>query len=214
MTQWIENFMQSMGYFGIGFLMFLENVFPPIPSELIMPLAGFTAARGQLSFIGAVIAGIIGSTLGQLPLYYLGRWAGEERLKGWADKYGKWLTVSRKEIDKAQGWFDRHGGKAVFFCRMVPGIRSLISIPAGMAGMKLRSFLLYSVVGIAIWSTALAWLGRVLGQNYEAIGTYLGPVTYIVVGGLFITAAVWVYKRRKEGRHERSSADRREGEPA
>ena len=143
MAEWIKSFMESLGYLGIGLLMFLENIFPPIPSELIMPLAGFTAAQGRLSFWGAVAAGIVGSVLGQLPLYYLGRLAGEEQLKRWADRYGKWLTVSHEEIERAKGWFDHHGGKAVFLCRLIPGIRSLISIPAGMAKMHLLAFLLY-----------------------------------------------------------------------
>jgi len=189
--------MQSLGYLGIGLLMFLENIFPPIPSELIMPLAGFTAAQGELSFAGAVTAGIAGSVLGQLPLYYLGRLAGEERLKRWADKYGKWLTVSHEEIERAKGWFDQHGGKAVLICRLIPGIRSLISIPAGMAQMNLVTFLLYSTVGMGVWALALAWLGLVLGQNYELVSQYLGPVTYVVIGALLLGGAVWVWKRHQ-----------------
>lgn len=196
MTEWIKGFMESLGYLGIGLLMFLENVFPPIPSELIMPMAGFTAAQGELSFAGAVAAGIAGSVLGQLPLYYLGRLAGEERLKRWADKYGKWLTVSHEEIDKAKGWFERHGGKAVLICRLIPGIRSLISIPAGMARMNLAIFLLYSTIGMGLWALALAYLGLALGQNYELVDRYLGPVTYVVLGVLLLGGAGWVWKRR------------------
>lgn len=199
MVEWVKQFMQSLGYLGIALLMFLENVFPPIPSELIMPLAGFTAAQGELSFLGAVAAGTAGSVLGQLPLYYLGRLAGEERLKRWADKYGKWFTVSHKEIDKAQGWFDEHGGKAVLICRLVPGIRSLISIPAGMARMNLVAFLLYSTLGMGVWALILAYAGRVLGQNYELVGRYLGPATYVVVGALLLGSAFWIAKRRSDG---------------
>src|SRR5687768_12601891 len=120
--------MPSTGYAGIVFLMCLENVVPPIPSELIMPLAGYLAGSGKLSFIGVVIAGTAGSMLGALPLYYMGRKLGEERLKHLADRYGRWLTVSRKDIERAKGWFDRHGGATVLFCRLIPGIRSLISI--------------------------------------------------------------------------------------
>jgi membrane protein DedA with SNARE-associated domain len=212
MAEWIKSFMQSLGYLGIGLLMFLENIFPPIPSELIMPLAGFTAAQGELSFWGAVAAGIAGSVLGQLPLYYLGRLAGEERLKRWADKYGKWLTVSHEEIERARGWFDRHGGKAVLICRLIPGVRSLISIPAGMAKMNLVPFLLYSTVGMGVWALALAYLGRVLGENYELVSRYLGPITYVVLGGLLVGGAVWIWRRR-QSQGDGQGSERR-GEPA
>lgn len=143
MLEWVQNTMSSLGYPGIALLMFIENIFPPIPSELIMPLAGFTAVRGDLSFVGVVLAGALGSLLGQLPLYYLGRWVGEDKLVAWADRYGKWLTVSGKDIRRADDWFDKHGHKTVFFARLVPGVRSLISIPAGLSEMHLPTF--YSI---------------------------------------------------------------------
>lgn len=198
MLDWIKNLMDSLGYIGIVCLMFLENVFPPIPSEVIMPLAGFTAAQGNLSFIGVVLAGTLGSVVGALPLYYLGRVVGEDRLKQWADRYGKWLTVSGKEIERADQWFERHGPKAVFIGRLVPGVRSLISIPAGISGMNLLQFLLYSAVGALIWTALLAYLGWLLGENYERVNTYLGPITYVVVGGLLIAGIIWVVRRKKQ----------------
>lgn len=211
MTEWIKNFMESLGYLGIGLLMFLENVFPPIPSEVIMPMAGFTTAQGELSFLGAVVAGTIGSVLGQLPLYYLGRLAGEDRLKRWADQYGKWFTVSHVEIDQASGWFDRHGGKAVLLCRFIPGIRSLISIPAGMARMNMFVFLLYSTIGMGLWALVLAFLGLLLGQNYELVRYYIGPISSIVFIALFLGAAIWILKRRQDQsqrqEHEHASWD-------
>ena len=131
MTEWITNTMTSMGYLGIALLMFLENLFPPIPSELIMPLAGFTVHEGQMEFIPAVVAGIVGTVVGALPWYYLGRVVDEEKIEKLADKYGKWITVSAKDIQKANQWFNRHGSKAVLLCRLVPGVRTLISLPAG-----------------------------------------------------------------------------------
>ena len=198
MVEWIKNLMESLGYAGIVFLMFLENIFPPIPSELIMPLAGFTSTQGKLSFVGVVLAGALGSVLGAIPLYYLGRLVGEERLKEWADKYGKWLTVSSREIEKVDRWFDRHGNKAVFFGRLVPGIRSLISIPAGISGMNLVTFLLYSAVGGTLWTAMLAYLGRLLGENYEQVDAYLGPVSYVVLGGLAVAGIIWVWQRKKQ----------------
>jgi membrane protein DedA with SNARE-associated domain len=197
--EWVENIMNSLGYIGIALLMFLENIFPPIPSELIMPLAGFTSTRGELSFIGVIVAGVVGSVVGQLPLYYLGRWVGEERLNKWADKYGTWLTVSSKDIDKAKHWFNRHGHKAVFFARLVPGVRTLISIPAGFANMHVAMFLLYSTLGMGIWATVLAFLGRLLGENYQKVDQYLGLVSYVVLGLLVIGGIIWVVKRRQQG---------------
>ncbi len=198
MVEWIKNLMESLGYAGIVFLMFLENIFPPIPSELIMPLAGFTSTQGELSYVGVVLAGSLGSVLGAIPLYYLGRLVGEERLKEWADRHGKWLTVSSKEIEKVDRWFDQHGNKAVFFGRLVPGIRSLISIPAGISGMNLATFLLYSALGASLWTAMLAYLGRLLGENYEKVDAYLGPVSYIVLGALAIACIVWIRQRRKQ----------------
>jgi membrane protein DedA with SNARE-associated domain len=198
MVEWIQQTMTALGYPGIALLMFLENVFPPIPSELIMPLAGFTAGQGELSFVGVVLAGALGSLLGQLPLYYLGRWVGEDKLVAWADRYGKWIAVSGDDVKQADDWFDRHGHKAVFFARLVPALRSLISIPAGLSEMHLGTFLLYSAFGTGLWAFILAALGSLLGQNYELVDTYLGPVALVVLSGMVIFAIVWVVKRRRK----------------
>jgi len=198
MLDWITNTMNSMGYFGIVLMMFLENVFPPIPSELIMPLAGFTATQGKLGFPGVVIAGTVGSVLGALPLYYLGKIVGEERLKAWADKYGQWLTVSSEDIEKSKKWFDKHGAKAVLMGRLVPGVRSLISIPAGMSEMNLPIFLLYSAIGTGVWAAVLTYVGYLLGENYAKVDKYLGPVAYVVLGAIVIAFIVRVVKRKKQ----------------
>ncbi len=200
MREWIEHVMNSLGYIGVAVLMFLENVFPPIPSELIMPLAGFMAAQGRLTLVGVVVAGVVGSVLGQLPLYYLGKLVGEERLKAWADTYGTWLMLSSADIDQAKGWFDRHGAKAVFIARMVPGVRSLISIPAGIARLNIALFLLYSTLGISIWAGMLAYLGRLLGNNYERVSQYLGPLAYVVLGLLVLLAIGWIWKRKTQAK--------------
>ena len=191
--------MSTLGYPGVALLMFLENLFPPIPSELIMPLAGFTAGRGELSFAWVVVAGSLGSLLGQLPLYYLGRLVGEEKLVRWADRYGKWLTLSGDDIRKADDWFDKHGTKAVFFARLIPGLRSLISVPAGISEMPMPKFLLYSAVGTTLWVVILTALGGLLGRNYDAVDTYLGPVAFVVVGGLAVFAVFWIVRRRQRG---------------
>lgn len=190
MFQWISGLMSSMGYFGVVFLMFLENVFPPIPSELIMPLAGYLAAQGKMMFLGAWLAGTLGSVLGALPLYYVGHALGEERLKHWARKHGAWLTVSPGEIEKSSAWFNRHGGKAVFLCRLVPGIRSLISIPAGIGKMPMPKFLLFTALGSSIWSGALCYAGFHLGKNYQAVEKFMEPGTKIVIGILLLIYTV------------------------
>ncbi|HWS54568.1 MAG TPA: DedA family protein [Pyrinomonadaceae bacterium] len=201
MAKWAMGLISSTGYFGIALLMFVENVFPPIPSELIMPLAGYMVARGELSFVGIVIAGAVGTVLGALPLYYLGRKIGDERLKEFADAHGRWLTLSRGDLEAAGRWFDRHGGAAVFFCRLMPGIRSLISIPAGLGRMRLGPFLAYTTAGATLWSAALAGLGYVLGSGFRRAGEYLDPVSWVVVGAVVIAYVVRVarHKRRPAG---------------
>ena len=187
-----------MTYPGIFFLMILENIFPPIPSELIMPLAGYTAATGKLSLVGVIIAGSLGSLVGQLPLYYVGKAVGKDRMKRWADKHGEWLAVSGEEIDQADKWFKDHGHKAVLFGRLVPGVRSLLSIPAGFAEMPLPKFLMYSAIGTTAWAGLLAYLGSLLGNNYEVVERYVGPVTYVVLGGMLVWFVARVIKRRRE----------------
>ncbi len=195
MVEWITNTMNSLGYWGIGLLMFLENLFPPIPSELIMPLAGFTVAQGKLEFVPVVVAGVVGTVLGALPWYYAGKILGEQRLKSLADRYGKWLTISSKDITRATGWFDNHGSKAVFFCRLVPGVRTLISLPAGISKMPMVPFLLYSTLGTLLWVSLLTYAGYVLGDNYEVVEVYLGPVSKIVVASLLFWFIIWIVKR-------------------
>jgi membrane protein DedA with SNARE-associated domain len=184
MATWVMSIFFSTGYFGIVLLMFVENVFPPIPSEVIMPLAGYMAAQGTLSLFGIIVAGMTGSVLGALPLYYMGRKLGEDRLKQFADNHGRWLTLSRKDIERAKGWFDRHGGAAIFFCRLIPGVRSLISIPAGIARMKILPFLAYTATGTAMWAALLAYLGYFLATEYTQVSEYLDPVSWIVFGAV------------------------------
>ena len=200
MVDWIVGIVEKLGYFGVAGLMFLENVFPPIPSEAIMPLAGFAAKRGSFDFFLVVLAGTAGSVLGQLPLYYLGYHFKRERLGKLADRYGKWVTVSSRTIDRAAGWFDKYGPAAVIFCRMVPGVRSFISIPAGMARMNLGLFLFYSTIGMGAWAFLLAGAGWLLSSQWERVSNYVGPISYVVIGGLIVGAIVWILYRKKHGK--------------
>lgn len=186
MFDWITRAVETTGYLGVLLLMLAENVFPPIPSELIMPMAGFTAAQGRLSLIGVVLAGTIGSILGALFWYMLGRWLGCERLKSWAGRHGRWFTITPGEIDRAAAWFRRHCGKAVLIGRLVPAIRTLISIPAGVAGMALLPFLLYSSLGTLVWTVLLAGAGYLLEDRYRQVAAYLNPVSNAILGLLVL----------------------------
>lgn len=203
LSQWITNHMVSMGYWGIGLLMFLENLFPPIPSELIMPLAGFTVYQGKMDFIPAVTAGVVGTILGAFPWYYAGKFIGEPRLRHWADRYGKWLTISGRDIDKANYWFIRYGARAVFLCRLVPGVRTLISLPAGISAMPLLPFILYSTIGTTLWVTLLTFLGLKLGENYKLVDEWIGPLSKYIVIFLVIAFGVWIWKRRQSSKRSR-----------
>ena len=205
MQEWILNTMNSLGYLGIGLLMFAENLFPPIPSELIMPLAGFTASKGNMNFTLAVLAGVVGTIVGALPWYYAGKLVGEERLKHLADKYGKWITVSSQDIDKATRWFHRYGNKAVLFGRLVPGIRTLISLPAGLSEMPLVPFLIYSTLGTTAWVMLLTFLGFQLGERYELVEKYLDPVSKIVLVILIVAFIAWVVMKQRKAKQRRGN---------
>jgi len=196
MASWVMQVISATGYIGLMFLMVLENVFPPIPSEVIMPLAGFMATQDRLSLVGVIVAGTLGSVLGALPLYYLGHKMGDEWLKAFADRHGRWLTLSREDLDNAKQWFDRHGGLAVLLCRLVPGIRSLISIPAGIEGMPLTPFLLYTTLGAGLWTALLTLVGYELGANFRQVETYLDPASYVVLA-VIVMLYVWRVLRHK-----------------
>jgi membrane protein DedA with SNARE-associated domain len=202
MVEWITSTMKALGYGGIGLLMFLENLFPPIPSELIMPLAGFTVSKGEMNFQYAVLAGVVGTVLGTLIWYYAGILVGEARLRVLADRYGKWLGLSGEDIDKANHWFYRHGTKAVFFGRLVPGIRTIISLPAGISRMRLAPYLVYSTIGSTIWTVLLTYAGYALGENYDRVDQYLAPVSKIVLVTLVIGFGVWVFRRQQTQRQK------------
>ena len=183
--------MEQLGAFGIGLLMFLENIFPPIPSELIMPLAGYLATQGDLNILSVIAAGTMGSLLGTLPWYYLGRRLGHDGVRRLASKHGRWLTMSPSDVDAASERFKRHGKASVLVGRLIPTVRTLISVPAGVANMPLGSFLLFSAVGTLVWTAALALAGFLLGQAYDIIERYVDPVSTTV---LVILVAIYIYR--------------------
>lgn len=205
MFDWITGFVTAIGPLGVGLLMFLENVFPPIPSELIMPLAGFTAAQGKQSLFLVILSGTIGSLAGAYLWYWIGERIGPDRLRRFSERHGRWTAIDVEDIDRSQAWFDRHGGMAVLVGRLIPTIRTLISVPAGINRMPLPKFLAYSTIGTAGWSTLLALLGYRLEAGYEVVEHWLNPIsTAIVIGILaFYVWRVATYDRRQAASEQR-----------
>lgn len=190
-SSWIVGVVRALGYAGVALLMALENVVPPIPSEVVMPLAGYAASQGELALGLVIAAGSAGSLAGTLPWYALARWIGKERLRAWTSRHGHWLGLDLEGLDRATRWFDRHGAAAVLLGRLVPGVRTIISVPAGFCAMPLGRFLVWSALGTIAWTAGLAVLGYVLGARYEAVGTYLGAIAWLVIG-----AALAIYVAR------------------
>jgi len=194
---WITSTVNSLGYVGIMLLMFLENIFPPLPSEIVMPLAGFTVTQGSLRISLVILAGTVGTVLGALPWYYIGWRLPERRLKRLVDRYGKWLAISLEDIEKVQRWFRRHGNKVVMFGRFIPGIRTLISLPAGFNRMKFGLFLFYTTLGSAIWAAVLAYSGYLLGNNYQVVGRYVGSASKFVWIIIAVALIIWIVRRQR-----------------
>lgn len=190
----IEALVRS-GYLGVALLMFLENVFPPIPSEVIMPLAGVAARKGGLSCWGVIAAGTAGSLAGALFWYRVGLAVGRGRVRRWVERRGRWIALSSRDLDRAEDWFLRRGAASVFVGRLLPGVRTLISLPAGIYRMPLRKFFLYSAAGTLIWTSALAWAGWLLGANYGAIGSWTGWLGNAVLGAV-LGWLLWRHIRR------------------
>lgn len=181
MFDWITSLIDTMGLAGIAALMFIENVFPPIPSELIMPLAGFNAANGDQSLIPVILAGTVGSLAGALFWYWIGLRIGIERLKRFSRRHGRWLTLTPREIDAVSDWFHRHGPVAVLIGRLVPTVRTFISVPAGVARMPWWLFTLWSALGTLAWTSLLAVAGYALRSQYDRVAHLMDPVSTGVV---------------------------------
>ncbi|MDB5394157.1 MAG: dedA family protein [Rhodospirillales bacterium] len=181
MIDFFQHLIDTLGYFGVFLLLFIENIFPPLPSEVVAPFCGYAAARGELNIAGVIAAAVLGSMVGQMPWYYAGRLLGEKRIEALAARYGRWLTVTPSEVRRVFGWFARFGAASVFFGRMIPAIRAIISLPAGIAELPLAKFLAYSLAGTTLWMGGLAYAGYRLGQNYELVAKYMEPGTKIVV---------------------------------
>jgi membrane protein DedA with SNARE-associated domain len=191
MAEWVIDTIGRFGYAGIAFLMLAENLFPPLPSELIMPFAGFLAARGELHPALVVAAGALGSLLGALPWYYAGRKVGVERLKRMAQRHGRWIALTPDEIDRGTRLFEKRGPMVLVFGRLVPALRTVVALPAGLAKMRLLPFVLWTLAGSVLWSGLLTLAGYLLESQYERISRWLNPVSTAI----FAIIAIWYIVR-------------------
>ncbi|MGF1570689.1 MAG: DedA family protein [Nodosilinea sp.] len=197
MLDWITHWIQTLDYWGIFGLMVLEHLFPPIPSELIMPLAGFTSSVSpNLSLGGVIAAGTLGSVVGTLGWYLLGRLVNPAHILAWAERYGRWLALSPQDIEKAIAFFNQRGGGWVVGAgRMVPGIRTYVSVPAGLSQMSFLPYLLYTTLGSTLWTATLASAGFFLGNRFEQVQTVIAPISKGVLLTLAIGSVVWLLRR-------------------
>ena len=184
----------TFAYLTICLAMFLENIIPPIPSEIIMPLGGFFVYQEKLNFFILVFWGLFGTILGSLPWYYLGRLVNEKKLSKFLDKRGKYVGITSDDLAKSKRWFDKYGVSLVFWGRLVPGIRTLISVPAGMELMPFRKFLIWTTLGSLIWVAILTYAGFILGENWQIIESYLDQIKYILKPILILILVYFLIK--------------------
>ena len=198
--QWVLDVIGALGYIGLALLLVAENLFPPIPSEVVLPLAGFLVGRGDLSLWGAIFAATFGSVAGALVLYGLGRWGGRRLVL----RYGQWLRVDEKRLGQAEGWFRRYGDWVVFFARVVPVARSIVSIPAGTMKMPVLRFVLLTTLGSAAWNSILIGAGVVLGANWQAVEGWMGSYSDVVlIVGTVAVALFLLLRHVTNGEQER-----------
>ena len=204
LSDWVVDVIDAIGYVGVALLVALENLFPPIPSEVVLPFAGFTSGRGEANFFGMVVAATVGSLLGAWALYLIAAWVGEPRLRGFLGRHERIFRIRAEDLDRADGWFDRHQRSAVLVCRCVPLIRSLVSIPAGFRRMRPLTFTLYTVVGSLVWNTALIGAGHVLGDRWETTGDVVSVLQYVVVAAIVLGVVWFVWTRFVAPRRQRA----------
>ena len=211
LATWVQDVINQFGYLGVALLVIIENVFPPIPSEIVLPFAGFVAQQGSsaaqsdTSVIGMMIAATIGSVVGALILYFVSAAIGPDRLRAFVEKFGKWFGVKSSDLVRAEAWFDRRSLLAVLVGRCVPLIRSIVSIPAGFRRMKLSSFVVLTAIGSAVWNIALIGAGAVLKDQWDVVGDYVGVFQWVVVAAIIVVLAKFVLSRIKRRNTSKSS---------
>ncbi|GIK39732.1 MAG: DedA family protein [Chloroflexota bacterium] len=192
---WLEQMIITLGYTGIIVAMFLESLFPPIPSELLMPFAGFLASQGHLSFSGIVLAGTAGSLLGALTLYYLGQYVGEPLIRTFIRRYGHYLFMAERDLNRSLDFFERYSESIVFLGRFIPLVRSLISVPAGMNRMPLGRFVFFTALGSGLWNGLMSYIGVILGENWAELLIFVKQYEILVVATLVALILFFVLKR-------------------
>ncbi|MFZ9320740.1 MAG: DedA family protein, partial [Ilumatobacteraceae bacterium] len=213
LANWVQDVINQFGYLGVALLVVIENVFPPIPSEIVLPFAGFVAQQGasavnatagaaqsDTTVVGMMIAATVGSVVGALILYFVSAAIGPERLRGFVERFGKWFGVKSSDLVRAEEWFDRRSSAAVLVGRCVPLIRSIVSIPAGFRRMKLTSFVVLTAIGSAVWNIALIGAGAVLGDQWERVGEYVGVFQWLVIAAVLLLLVRFVVSRLKNRR--------------
>jgi membrane protein DedA with SNARE-associated domain len=200
LATWVQDVIEQLGYLGVALLVVLENVFPPIPSEIVLPFAGFVAQQGSESVVLMILAATVGSVIGALIMYWIAAIIGDERLHAFTRRFGKWVQIREVDLTRAEEWFDRHAMSAVLVGRCVPLIRSVVSIPAGFRRMKLIPYIAYTFLGSLVWNIALVGAGAVLGENWErvepVVATFQWIVIVVILAGLARLAYVVVQRRR------------------
>ena len=215
LANWVQDVINQFGYLGVALLVMIENVFPPIPSEIVLPFAGFVAQQGasalnatadaaqsDTTVVGMMIAATVGSVVGALILYFVSAAIGPERLRGFVERFGKWFGVKSSDLVRAEEWFDRRSSAAVLVGRCVPLIRSIVSIPAGFRRMKLTSFVVLTAIGSAVWNIALIGAGAVLGDQWERVGEYVGVFQWLVIAAVLLLLVRFVVSRLKNRRRK------------
>ena len=215
LANWVQDVINQFGYLGVALLVVIENVFPPIPSEIVLPFAGFVAQQGasavnatagaaqsDTTVVGMMIAATVGSVVGALILYFVSAAIGPERLRQFVERFGKWFGVKSSDLVRAEEWFDRRSVVAVLVGRCVPLIRSIVSIPAGFRRMKLTSFVVLTAIGSAAWNIALIGAGAVLGDQWERVGEYVGVFQWLVIAAILLLLVRFVVSRLKNRRRK------------
>ena len=201
LATWAQDVIEQFGYVGVALLVVVENVFPPIPSEIVLPFAGFVAQRGGESVVIMILAATVGSVGGALIMYWIAAVIGDERLHAFTRKFGKWVQIREVDLTRAEEWFDRHATSAVLLGRCVPLIRSVVSIPAGIRRMKLVPYIAYTFAGSLVWNILLIGAGALLGDNWERVGSYVGVFQWVVIAlviAVGVRFALGVYRRRNQ----------------
>ena len=204
-NNWVQGLIASAGYPGLGLVMVLENLFPPIPSEIILPLAGYMTLRGHFTLVGVTAVGTLGSVAGALVLYGLGWWLDESRVRHLLGHYGRYAMLSEEDLDRALTWFNRYGEPTIFLARLVPIVRSLISVPAGLARMSIPRFIVFTALGTGLWSFFLAWAGRMLGANWSRAADFVSHYQNVVVVLIVVAMSLFfLWRLRTKIGHYRS----------